>query len=295
MSIKEFIINISKPILTPITRFVLKRHYQASRPLTEVGKARKVLVLAPHMDDETIGAGGTLHKHTQTGAEVYCVFVTDGSNSVSDLDKTELTAARKNEINQVQGIIGFKDVYYMDLPDGKVKSNNESQEKLKSIIEKIQPDLIYCTPFVDAHPDHVATGEILSDTLRQMNYSCMVRLYEINCPIPPDEINCIIDISDTLKYKKQAIDVFSSQAIAFDGFIELNYIKTELAATASITAVEGFLELDSSSYYRQFSRLKEEGYDYTKLFKQANRTATLLWAVYQNYKLKKQIYQKRLN
>ncbi|MGA9292739.1 MAG: PIG-L family deacetylase, partial [Ignavibacteriaceae bacterium] len=67
----------------------------------------KVLVLAPHFDDEVIGCGGTLYKHLQKGAEVTVAFLTDGRNgskSTSNLPLKELkkaeekiVAIRKNE------------------------------------------------------------------------------------------------------------------------------------------------------------------------------------------------------
>ena len=35
----------------------------------------RVLVIAPHMDDEVLGMGGTISKHVSEGDEVYVCFV----------------------------------------------------------------------------------------------------------------------------------------------------------------------------------------------------------------------------
>ena len=43
--------------------------------------ARKILVVAPHPDDETLGCGGLISLLAQNGSAFYIVFVTDGSAS----------------------------------------------------------------------------------------------------------------------------------------------------------------------------------------------------------------------
>src|SRR5882724_2841134 len=52
----------------------------------------KILVLAPHMDDETLGCGGTIARHAQAGADVAVVFLTDGrygSGAIAALPEPE--------------------------------------------------------------------------------------------------------------------------------------------------------------------------------------------------------------
>ncbi|MFC2947541.1 PIG-L deacetylase family protein [Virgibacillus sediminis] len=293
MNAKQLIIGILKPINIPVTRFMLKRHYQASKVLADTTGARKVLVLAPHMDDETIGPGGVIRKHANEGAEVHCAFVTDGSNSVSDLSKDELIHTRMKEMEEAKGILGIDSIHYMGLPDGKVESNEESRRKFRDIIETVQPDIIYCTSYVDAHTDHTQTAKTLADVLKDMEDPSMtLRLYEINCPIPPSFVNCVMDISDTVADKKRAIEVFSSQAIAFDGFLELNRLKRELAAE-DIQAAEVFVEPTIPAFIQHCEYLENEYYPsrFPELFKQANRTDTLLWAIYKNFRLKKRLYE----
>lgn len=295
MNVKRMLMKVIEPIILPLTRFVLKRHYRSTKNLSEIGNYKRILIMAPHVDDETIGAGATIRQHVENGAVVSVISITDGAKSSSNMSKEQLSSIRKKEMEEVKNILGITNVYYMNLPDGDVKSNQYSQEALMGIIKDFQPDLIYCTPYVDAHVDHVNTGHLLSDSLKRLDYDCMIRLYEINCPVPPKDINCIIDISDTFQLKKRAISVFNSQAIAFDGFLELSLLKAELLNDNSSTkAVETFLEISSFAYIDQFDRLLQENYNYTKLFKQANRSITLLWAVYQNLKIKQEIYQKRV-
>ncbi|TMN21954.1 PIG-L deacetylase family protein [Lentibacillus cibarius] len=294
MKAKELLMTILKPINIPLTRLLLRRHYSGSKTLSDTKQAKRVLVLAPHMDDETIGPGGAIRLHANEGADVHCVFVTDGSNSVSELSKEDLMTLRMQEMEQVQDILGINRIHYLGLPDGKVTSNGEAKDKFYEQINSLQPDIIYCPSFIDAHPDHTETAQILADVLKENDMpDITIRLYEINCPIPPDYINCVMDISATLPEKEQAISEFSSQAIAFDGFLELNRLKTNLT-NADIQSAEIFFEPSISTFIQHCDNLEIYKDLFPSLFKQANRTDTLLWAIYKNLKRKRELYAQSL-
>ncbi|UOQ50281.1 PIG-L family deacetylase [Gracilibacillus caseinilyticus] len=290
MNSKELMLRIAKPINYPITKYALNNYYNDKKSLSTANVAKNVLVLAPHMDDETIGLGGTIKKHASEGADVHVALITDGSNSVSSLSKEALTKKRIQEMQEVKKLLGIKDIIYMGLPDGNVRSTDHAQSKLIQIIKDVNPDLVYCTLFVDAHPDHTETAILLANVIPKLE-DCQfdIRLYEINCAIPPSYINCVVDISETFADKKQAIDTFQSQAIAFDGFISLNQWKTNLVAEQT-DAVEVFIELSKEQLVQQKEVLKQYKSQYPDLFKQINRTDTLLWAIYQNQKEKKKFY-----
>ena len=259
----------------------------------------KVLFLAPHVDDETIGGGGTILRHVQQGDEVTVIYMTDGAKSVTSLPREELVAARKAEAKQVQDILGFQHMDFFDLPDGEVESSPEVQERLLDVLRQIEPDYIYCPTFIDCHSDHIATAEIVADTLKRWEKDCIVRLYEINCPIPPDSINVILDISHQFETKNQAISVFTSQAIDFDGFQELSKIKTALVGGSDpsgtgvrppVFAVETFLEFPSKKYIETAKSIIGKGRNYNDYFKQVNKAVTLGIRVKRNALQKQQFY-----
>lgn len=294
MNKKEMIMNVARPVNRPLTRNLLKRHYTASMKPAAIEKDKKVLVLAPHMDDETIGPGATLCKHADYGAEIHCLFITDGGGSVSGLSEEELKSSRREEIDKVMDILKLSEVSYMDLPDGAVSSKEENIQYLKKKIEEVNPEVIYTTPYIDAHPDHTATAQLLADTLKQVHtFDGLVRMYEINCAFPPDFINCLIDTSDQYGKKVQATEVFASQAIAFDGFLELNQWKGRLAEPPVLSA-EGFIELNKQAFIDHCDKLKQQEINFPKWFKQVNRTDTLLWALFKNYDQKKDLYRHSL-
>ncbi|MDG5471572.1 PIG-L family deacetylase [Jeotgalibacillus sp. ET6] len=293
MNLKKLVMNVSEPIINPLTKLVLKKHYQGNRECTPLENSRKVLVLAPHMDDETIGLGGTLHEYKKFNTEVHCVFITDGASSNGSIEKSKVSQIRKNEIDQVKDMLGIHSIYYLDVPDGEVKDNRKAENELLELVGSIQPEVIYTTGNVDAHPDHVATAKLLSDVLKLSTQEPMIRQYEINCPVPPEEINCIIDITDSYGIKKKATEVFTSQAIAFDGFLVLASVKANLLNDKNVQYVETFIQSTKEDFIEQSDILSSKAETYPILFKQANRTVTLLWAVYKNLDKKKNLYKLR--
>src|SRR5208283_1519588 len=75
--------------------------------------AESVLVLAPHMDDEVIGCGGTLAKHAARGASITVAFLTDGAagGTVADGDDRSgacLTGTRKREAHLALATLGIR-------------------------------------------------------------------------------------------------------------------------------------------------------------------------------------------
>jgi LmbE family N-acetylglucosaminyl deacetylase len=74
----------------------------------------RVLVVAPHPDDETLGCGGTLLRMAREGSQIAWLIVT--SMSENDGFSAEATSERKTEIVKVRDAYGFCEVYALDLP-----------------------------------------------------------------------------------------------------------------------------------------------------------------------------------
>ena len=73
---------------------LLTETYRQPR-LVDVPEGRRILVLAPHMDDEILGCGGTLRKHVRAGAGVTAVFMTDGRRGDPELNAARLPEAER--------------------------------------------------------------------------------------------------------------------------------------------------------------------------------------------------------
>ncbi|MDY6947880.1 MAG: PIG-L family deacetylase [Pseudomonadota bacterium] len=180
--------------------------------------AQKVLVLAPHMDDETIGCGGTLALHAQRGAQVTVVFLTDGRNGGSEVNtmygeqrvrkQQELIELRTIEARAALQRLGVNRMICMDAEDGALDKCEWAAEKLRDVLRKHRPDIVYLPFYLEAHPDHRAASRVLLDAAAgtSLEFQCMG--YEVWTPLFP---NCLVRIDSTVEVKKQALQEYPSQ------------------------------------------------------------------------------------
>ena len=89
----------------------------------------KILVVSPHPDDETLGAGGTLLKCKKQGHQVYWLNITDMSTEYGWDEK--LVKHRQEQIEAVKSFYGFDCFYNLSLPPTKLKGLDEGGSDLK--------------------------------------------------------------------------------------------------------------------------------------------------------------------
>jgi LmbE family N-acetylglucosaminyl deacetylase len=125
--------------------------------------ARRVIVVAPHPDDEVLGAGGLIQVALSREIPVLIVAVTDGEASHPRSEVTmhrDLGALRAKETFEALQRLGWENprITHLHLPDGKISQRRGSlDEQLAKIIE---PEDLCVAPWRnDGHPDHDACGE----------------------------------------------------------------------------------------------------------------------------------------
>jgi N-acetylglucosamine malate deacetylase 1 len=175
-----------------------------------------VLVLAPHMDDEIIGPGGTILRHLQANVSVTFVYMTDGMAGEPNAAKT-LSEERKAESRRAAEIFGVSDLVFLDGPDGSLDDSPEIVAAVAKIISDRKPAIIYAPGLTDHHSDHWATNRILRKTLGrlrpELSRKLIIRGYEVWTPLPA---NRMAEITSVVQTKRQAIDVFVSQTRRID-------------------------------------------------------------------------------
>lgn len=196
-------------------------------------KGERIVVLAPHMDDEVIGCGGALCKHIRNGAEVTVVYMTDGRYGGGDLQncteeekrrrEAEMVEIRKQEAQRAMKVLGVKKGIFLDAEDSKLTSSNGIQNRLRQILDSIRPELVYLPFFLEEHPDHRAVSPILLDATEGSAFGFDCGGYEVWTPLFP---NCFVDISDSVEIKKQALQQYESQVS------EKDYIHSTLGLNA---------------------------------------------------------------
>ncbi|MBC7088157.1 MAG: PIG-L family deacetylase [Tissierellales bacterium] len=262
------------------TKFIFFKN--SKKPIYDIdhlmGLNDKVIVFAPHVDDETIGLGGTLLKYKEKGEEIYVVYMTDGSGATTDLDEEELIKQRKNEAENLKEIYNIKEIFFLDYKDSALDYNDENLiDNIKLIVKDIKPTIIYIPFLIDSHVDHFNTSISVLNALYDMDNEYVSNLkiicYQINSPIMPNLITNITALTkEQFEKKKKIYRVFSSQwAMGFDVFSLIDERQTSYYKKG--VASEVFVKSDLKSLIKASKYLIENGYnptDYVQLSSEFN-------------------------
>ncbi len=208
-----------------------------------------VLVISPHPDDDIFGLGGTLKIHSENKDKIKIVYISDGSGGISN-NKTQskkLLEIRKNEAKQACKILGINDLYFMNLKDGKFTQSFDNTKKIEKIITIFKPNIIYTPSFLDIHPDHVESANILAKALeKNNNFNGEIFSYEIWSPI---FINRLINIDKQKNIKIKAIRAHKSQLASRDyenAILSLNQYRAKMFGFGNYA--EGFLSTNKKLF-----------------------------------------------
>jgi len=164
---------------------------------------KKIVVLAPHPDDEIIGPGGTLIGCLAQGCKVTVIYLTSGSS------KSEVREVREKEALEAASALGFETIF-LRLPDLGNTNLETATKTLHGHLVNLSPDLVF-TPFLsDDHFEHRRTSEVLVRAFDQGNNfpNPEVWAYQIYGAVIS---NVIVDITTTAEAKADAIRLFKSQ------------------------------------------------------------------------------------
>lgn len=170
----------------------------------------KVLVIAPHPDDEVLGCGGTIKKHTNKGDEVYLCVAT---RAYGPDWSQEFINNRKKEISCANKILGIKETIFLDLPT--VKLDTLGQKKINDLIKqclnKIKPEILYIPSDKDNNKDHCLISKACLIASRPEFDSSIKKVLSYSYESPLFLPNLYIDISDTLDDKLKAMSCYKSE------------------------------------------------------------------------------------
>lgn len=175
----------------------------------EPGKSRvvpkKILVFAPHPDDEVIGCGGSLLKKIAAGCEVTVVYMTSGEG-------TAPASQRETEAARSCHFMGVSTHIFLREPDGFLQRTPQVTEAVTAILKKENPHIVYVPHQHEKNADHAATHSIVHHCLFQANPE-MVLAYEVWTPM--QNYGLIVDITDVIEKKVEALMIYSSQINQF--------------------------------------------------------------------------------
>lgn len=178
----------------------------------EAPVAGRVLVVAPHMDDEAIACGGTLLLHRALGSTLRIVFVSDSSGGVADPALAEqVRAERRAEMRQATARLGLgtDQVVELGFADGAlVRHEAAIGARLAAELRGFAPDALFCPFPLDGHADHQATAIGVARGAALAGWAGPVYAYEVWAALWP---NVAIDIGAVADEKAALIRLYASQ------------------------------------------------------------------------------------
>jgi len=180
----------------------------------------KMLIIAPHPDDETIGAGGTIARHIALGDEVFWCVVTQAYSP--PWPKETLQKARE-QIDAVTEFYSFKKIYCLGYPTVKLNTvpHIELCNALRSVIDEIKPDIVYTTSRNDINLDHRIVYDCTLIATRPLPGNMVRRVlsYEIGYTnhfgVPSGaamfQPNVFVNISEYLETKLKAMRFYETE------------------------------------------------------------------------------------
>lgn len=176
-----------------------------------------VMVIAAHPDDELLGVGGTILKHTRAGDSVLAVIVGEGATSrgtrageVEALNKSALKAAE---------VLGVAPPVMLGFPDNRLDSVDmlDVVQSIEALIAQHKPSVVYTHHSGDLNIDHRIVHDVVRTACRPLPGSPVREIYAFetvsstewgSTPFFPTRF---VEITDELSEKLKALACYESE------------------------------------------------------------------------------------
>lgn len=181
----------------------------------------RVLVIAVHPDDETLGCGGTLLKYKSNNDEIHWLIVSDIKES-EGFDKSIITK-RDKEIDKVEKFYDFDSVHKLGLSTAKIDEYSMSIliEKISTVINKVKPNIIYLPFRSDIHSDHKNVFNAAHSCTKSFRYPFIKKVYmmetlsetEFSLSTRDSSFipNVFVDITDYMDKKIDLMNIYDGE------------------------------------------------------------------------------------
>ncbi len=183
-------------------------------------REKKIIVVSPHPDDETLGCGGFIKKLIEQENTVKILTVSGHLPPLYTREDYDLTV---KEAKRAYNILGVTDFSFLEIPATFIgdKPVSELNGIFTSIFNDFEPNLVLC-PFPDRHIDHRIIFDSIMVASRPVGFGKKIELlaaYETlsethwNAPYiePNFNHNLIVDITDQIEDKLEALRSYRSQ------------------------------------------------------------------------------------
>lgn len=179
----------------------------------------KIMVLSPHPDDETLGAGGSLLKYKAEGHKIFWLNITDMREEYGY--PQERVEERSREIEQVRQAYGFDGFYNLKLKPAGIDEYQTGDliTQIKNVLDEVKPEVLILPYGHDVHSDHKiifdaaysCTKSFRAPYLKQL--LCMEIISETDQALENETFhpNMYVDITSYLDRKVEILKTYKSE------------------------------------------------------------------------------------
>ena len=193
-----------------------------------------IVIVAPHMDDESLACGGLIAKLPDKN-RIHILYCTDGIRSPAPIIpgqgkfSPDLGKIRVQEATEAMRLLGVpeENLHFLGLPDAQLQENKAAlQEMMQKVLEQIAPQHIFIPFLYDRSPDHLAINHVVVSNLERGNlYAQLIEyfVYYRYRLLPKRDIRKYIrpqflyelNISQVAWQKREALDCYKSQTTIY--------------------------------------------------------------------------------
>lgn len=210
-----------------------------------------VLIVSPHPDDETLGAGGTALRFLDEGNKVSWLNITGIGES--NLFSDEMKQKRKKQLEEIVEFYKFTDYINLNLPTTKLDSYDTSVaiDKISTVFKKVLPEIVILPDYNDAHSDHRKVFDWCYACSKTFRYPFIKQILTMEIisetdfgrPEQPFYPNYYIDITEYMDKKIDALQIYDTEMgnPPFPRSIEnVKALATLRGSTAGVKYAEAF-------------------------------------------------------
>jgi LmbE family N-acetylglucosaminyl deacetylase len=221
--------------------------------------SRRIAVIAAHPDDEVLGCGATMARHSAEGDEVHVLIVAEGATSrgaardrlefKEQLSQLAASARRANEL------LGTANLELLEFPDNRMDSIDllDVVKAIEAFLEKSKPHIVYTHWPFDLNVDHRVVSEAVQTACRPVPQSILEQMLFFEVPSSTEwRVSAgksfvptyFVEVSATLALKQQALASYANEMRAWPHSRSLEAVESLArwrGASVGVGAAEAFV------------------------------------------------------
>lgn len=179
---------------------------------------RTILAIVAHPDDETIGCGGALHRHSRGGDRVFAMCATNGVGARFGTPAEDV-ARRKDAAARAATILGFEWAAMLDMPDNALDTIPllEVARAIEEVKRRLRPDIVYTHAAHDLNIDHRRIHEAVRIAFRPQPEESWTEIRCCEIPSATDwgsrvfDPDLFLEITSSWEAKREALEAYGDE------------------------------------------------------------------------------------